>query len=80
MRLVRGKRKTYPRLPKWLNEAAPGAVLLIPVRVGAHFGDRDTLCRPANLDRREELYQCGDLLITRAQLVAVFDPEEVFSR
>jgi hypothetical protein len=77
MRLIRGPRRKYPRVPRTLIEVPPGQVVLIAVRVAAHLagcgkGDyTDTLCRAYDVVGREELYRCGDLYVARAQLVAI---------
>lgn len=83
MRILRGKPKKYPAVPRHLLETAPGAIVLIAVRVAAHFGGpgggdhSDVLCRPYDLASGQELYRSGDLYIPRAELVAVYDREAV---
>ena len=84
MRIIRGKGrrpKTSPR-PTNLLECEDGKVVLIPVQVRAHFagagrGDySDVLIRPYHWPTRECLYGCGDLYVTRASLVPVYEVDE----
>lgn len=82
MRLVRGKKPKYAGSPRTLDQVAPGAVVLVALRVGAHLagpghGPRTTaLCRMFAAPNREELYVCGDLIVARADLVPVYPERE----
>jgi hypothetical protein len=83
MRIVRGKgkRARLKAVPSVLIEAAPGSVVYVAVRVSAHLagprGDYDfTLCRLYDVAGGQELYRCGDLCVSRSDLVALYEPEE----
>lgn len=78
----RGRPRKIPRAPSTLAEAETGKVYFVAVRVGAHFGrpqngERvDTLVRLFDRTKREELYGCGDLLISRSALVDIYNEDD----
>jgi hypothetical protein len=83
MRILRGKgkRPRYATNPKTLLEVEPGRVVLICVRVAAHFaGPRgeytDVMVRPFDYAEQMEIYGCGELYIPKCYLVATYEAEE----
>ncbi len=84
MRIVRGKgqRAKVQAQPSVLAEVAQGAVVLIPVRVGAHLAGpakgplTTVLCRCADVATGLEIYRCGDLIIAHADELAVYRLED----
>lgn len=84
MRIVRGngQRPKVARVPLTLAEAAPGSVVLVAVRVGAHLAGpakgpySDALVRLYDMDSLAELYSSGDLVVRQTQRVPVYTVQE----